>query len=84
MPKTCSRGVEILFSEIEVVLTLASLDRLEAISLHPVLCLHMRYPVYTPDRLGLFDDESLDEWKFRLYEKYISPLSNEGRVDFAR
>jgi hypothetical protein len=52
-----------LLPEVEVLYTMTSLRRLEAISLHPILRLHVRSLVYTTDRLPIYPDDCSTQWK---------------------
>lgn len=58
-----SVGVEMLLPELEVLYTLESLERLRAISLDPVLRLHVTSLVYTADRIRWYPDGCFREWK---------------------
>lgn len=70
-----------LASEIEVLYTIASLKRLEAISLHPVLHLHVKSLVYTADRLPAYDDYNFNRYKFELQDQeYVNFLPDHQRA----
>jgi hypothetical protein len=61
-----------LLPEVEVLYTMTSLRRLEAISLHPVLRLHVRSLVYTTDRLPIYPDDCSTRWKVEVKSQELS------------
>jgi hypothetical protein len=65
-------GTEMLLPEVEIFYTMASLKRLEEISLHPVLRLHVRSLVYTTDRLPIYPDDYSTRWKDELESQEYS------------